>query len=83
MVVVGADVHKRTHTFVAVNEVGKEVGQLTVAATSKGHAKALKWARGQFGDELTWAIETADTCPPGWSASCSVPGRPWFGCRRR
>lgn len=57
MVVVGADVHKRTHTFVAVNEVGKEVGQLTVAATSKGHAKALKWARGQFGDELTWAIE--------------------------
>lgn len=57
MVVVGADVHKHTHTFVAVNEVGKQVGQLTVAATGKGHAKALGWARGQFGDELTWAIE--------------------------
>ena len=57
MVVVGADVHKRTHTFVAVNEVGKQVGQLTVAATSVGHGRALKWARAQFGEELTWAIE--------------------------
>ena len=57
MVVVGADVHKRTHTFVAVDQVGKQVGQLTVAATSKGHATALKWAREEFGDELTWAIE--------------------------
>lgn len=57
MVVVGADVHKRTHTFVAVDEVGKQVGQLTVAATSKGHLKALGWARREFGEELVWAIE--------------------------
>jgi transposase len=57
MVVVGADVHKRTHTFVAVNEVGRQVGQVTVAATSAGHAKALGWARREFGVELTWAIE--------------------------
>jgi transposase len=57
MVVVGADVHKRTHTFVAVDAVGKQVGQVTVAATTAGHLKALGWARQQFGDELTWAIE--------------------------
>src|SRR5689334_1895034 len=57
MVVVGADVHKRTHTFVAVDAVGKQVGQLTVAATTAGHLKALGWARQQFGEELTWAIE--------------------------
>jgi transposase len=57
MVVVGADVHKRTHTFVAVDEVGKQIGQLTVAATTKGHGKALRWARSEFGDDLTWAIE--------------------------
>jgi transposase len=57
MVVVGADVHKHTHTFVAVDQVGKQVGQLTVAATGKGHAKALRWARERFGNELTWAIE--------------------------
>ena len=57
MVVVGADVHKRTHTFVAVDQVGKQLGQLTVAATSKGHLKALGWARREFGEGLTWAIE--------------------------
>lgn len=57
MVVVGADVHKRTHTFVAVDAVGRQVGQRTVAATSEGHLMALAWAREQFGDELTWAIE--------------------------
>ncbi len=57
MVVVGADVHKGTHTFVAVDQVGRQVGQRTVAATSEGHAKALAWAREQFGEALTWAIE--------------------------
>lgn len=57
MVVVGADVHKQTHTFVAVDEVGRQVGQLTVKATSEGHAKAWVWATGEFGAELVWAIE--------------------------
>ncbi len=57
MVVVGADVHKSTHTFVAVDEVGRKLGQLTVRAVSEGHLKALAWARREFGDELTWAIE--------------------------
>lgn len=57
MVVVGADVHKQTHTFVAVDEVGRQVGQLTVKATSEGHAKAWVWATREFGAELVWAIE--------------------------
>ena len=56
MVVVGADVHKRSHTFVAVDDVGRKLGMLTVDATSEGHFKALKWASGQFG-EVVWAIE--------------------------
>lgn len=57
MVVVGADVHKSTHTFVAVDEVGRTLGQKTVKATTDGHLKAIKWAREQFGTELLWAIE--------------------------
>lgn len=57
MVVVGADVHKRTHTFVAVNEVGGQLGQLTVAATGAGHEKALRWAHAAYGCEVVWAIE--------------------------
>jgi transposase len=57
MVVVGADVHKRTHTFVAVDELGRKVGEKVVAATTAGHHKALRWAREQFGGELLWGIE--------------------------
>jgi transposase len=57
MVVVGADVHKRTHTFVAVDEVGRELGSRTFPATTAGHQDAVRWARGTFGDELRWAIE--------------------------
>jgi transposase len=57
MVVVGADVHKRTHTFVAVNGVGRKLGQKAVKATSAGHIEAIMWAREQFGTELIWGIE--------------------------
>lgn len=57
MVVVGADVHKRTHTFVAVDEVGRKLGEKVVDATGVGHHQALRWARKQFGTELVWGIE--------------------------
>ena len=57
MVVVGSDVHKRTHTFVAVDEVGRKVGEITVKADPKGHDKVICWALERFGDELLWAIE--------------------------
>lgn len=57
MVVVGADVHKRTHTFVAVDEAGRELGHKTFEATTPGHREAVRWARARFGDELRWAIE--------------------------
>jgi transposase len=57
MVVVGVDVHKRSHTFVAVDAVGKQLGQLTVDATTKGHFKALAWVRQSFPGEVVWSIE--------------------------
>jgi len=57
MVVVGADVHKRTHTFVAVDEAGVKLGEITVKAETKGHDKAIRWALRNFGDELKWGIE--------------------------
>jgi transposase len=57
MVVVGADVHKRTHTFVAVDEVGRKLGEKTVRAITAGHREAVMWARERFGSELVWAIE--------------------------
>lgn len=57
MVVVGADVHKRTHTFVAVDEVGRKLAERTVSATSAGHGEAVMWARERFGVEVVWAVE--------------------------
>lgn len=57
MVVVGADVHKRTHTFVAVDEVGRKLGEKVVPATTAGHHDAVVWARTQFGSDVRWVIE--------------------------
>jgi transposase len=57
MVVVGADVHKRKHTFVAVDEVGRKLGEKTVNATTAGHIAAIMWARELFGTDLIWGIE--------------------------
>jgi transposase len=57
MVVVGADVHKQTHTFVAVDEVGRKIAEKTVKAVSAGHAGAVMWARERFGGQVVWAIE--------------------------
>ena len=57
MVVVGTDVHKRTHTFVAVNDVGRKLGEKVVKATTPGHTAAVRWAREQFGSEVLWGIE--------------------------
>jgi transposase len=50
-------VHKRTHTFVAVDAVGRRLGEKVVKATTQGHRQAVQWARNQFGTELVWAIE--------------------------
>ncbi len=55
MVTFGGDSHKRTHTLVAVDENGRQVGERTVAATPAGHMEALGWAR-QW-PERRWALE--------------------------
>lgn len=57
VVVIGADVHKRTHTFVAVDETGRQLGQLTVQTDTKGHDKAVRWAQQSFGSALRWGLE--------------------------
>jgi transposase len=55
MVIIGADLHKRSHTAVAVDEAGRKLGQRTVAATPDGHLELLAWAR-KLG-EHRWALE--------------------------
>src|SRR3954447_7930549 len=45
MVVIGIDAHKRNHTAVAVDEVGRQLATRTVAATTAAHLDLLVWAK--------------------------------------
>jgi transposase len=55
MIMIGADSHKRSHTVVALDEVGRKVSQKTVSTDSEGHLQLLRWAR-QF-EEVEFALE--------------------------
>jgi transposase len=58
MVKVGIDTHKKTHCAVAVDEVGRQLVQTTVAATDAGHLQLLRWTREQFPDQdVEFAVE--------------------------
>jgi transposase len=55
MVTIGSDSHKSTHTFVAADANGRELGQKTVQATPDGNLEALRWATKW--PERRWALE--------------------------
>ncbi|MGW9211305.1 IS110 family transposase [Embleya sp. NPDC055664] len=55
MIAVGIDSHKKTHTLVAVDRVGRRLAQVTVDATPTGHRRACDWLR-QF-DRALLAVE--------------------------
>ena len=58
MIVIGVDVHKRTHTLVAIDsQTRRQLHQRTVSATDVGHLEALRFAHTLGDDELVWAIE--------------------------
>jgi transposase len=44
MVIIGADLHKRSHTLVAVDATGRRLAEKTAAATPAGHLELLAWA---------------------------------------
>lgn len=57
MVTLGIDAHKRTHTVVAVDDLGRELGQKTTTATTTAdHLEMLRWAE-RFGPDRAWAVE--------------------------
>jgi transposase len=58
MIVIGVDVHKRTHTLAAIDsQTGRQLHQRTVQATDAGHLDALRFARSLGENEVVWAIE--------------------------
>ena len=55
MIIIGVDLHKRTHTVVAADGTGRKLAEKTVVATSAGHLELVRWAA-RFA-ERTWALE--------------------------
>ena len=57
MIVLGADMHKSSHTIAAVNAgTGEVLGEKTVAVGARGFAGLLDWARDLERDRV-WALE--------------------------
>lgn len=57
MVVLGIDAHKRTHTVVAVDEAGRQLGvRVTKATSTAAHLDLVRWGD-QFGGDRRWAVE--------------------------
>lgn len=55
MVTIGTDSHKQTHTVVAVDDVGRRLGVLTIRANREGHLRLVAWAA-RF-DEVRFGLE--------------------------
>lgn len=55
MVVLGADLHKRSHTIVVIDPGGRQLAEKTIAATDAGHLELRRWAA-QW-PERTWGLE--------------------------
>lgn len=57
MVTLGIDAHKRTHTVVAVDDLGRQLGQKTTrSTTTEAHLDLVRWAD-RFGPDREWAVE--------------------------
>jgi transposase len=60
MIMIGADSHKRTHTLVAVDDVGRRLAEKTVRTNTEGHLELLVWAdrlAGAAAEEVKFALE--------------------------
>ena len=57
MIVLGADMHKSSHSIVAVDAAtGQLMGEKTVAVAARGFGALVVWARGLAGERV-WALE--------------------------
>ena len=55
-VILGIDTHKDVHVAVALNQLGRRLGELNVPTTTKGYEKLLRWAEG-FGPVCCAGVE--------------------------
>ena len=65
---IGVDTHKRTHSLVALEEEGRQLGTKTVANTPEGWTEALAWARGKHQHQhRRWGIENGGSLGKGFA----------------
>ncbi len=62
MVVIGTDSHKRTHTVVALDEVGRRLGIRTVRTNSDGHLALVEWSAQFAGHDETGVRFALEDC---------------------
>lgn len=62
--VIGVDAHKKTHTLVAADGLGRELGHKTITTTSAAHREGVRWARARFGPDLVRAVEDCRSLSP-------------------
>lgn len=87
-VAIGVDTHKATHTAVALDHVGVQVGSCEVAATNAGYLELVRWAQ-ELG-EPAFALEGTGSYGAGLArllVACGLPiyevERPRRSQRRR
>ena len=56
MVILGVDAHKHSHTVVAIDEHGRQLGVRTLGTKTADHIDLIRWAD-KFGTERRWAVE--------------------------
>ena len=73
--VVGVDAHRRSHTLVAVDLLGRKLAQQTIGTKSEAHAEALRWARTRLGTDVVWGIEDCRALTAGLERDLLAAGQ--------
>jgi hypothetical protein len=70
MIVLGADMHKSSHTIASVMAAtGEMLGDKTAAVGARGFDQVLQWARG-LGADRVWALEDCRHVGRGLPGAC-------------
>ncbi|MCO5311813.1 MAG: IS110 family transposase [Microthrixaceae bacterium] len=72
-VIVGVDTHAEIHVAVAIDHVGRVLGELEIPTTRRGYRQLCTWAR-QFGDVRRAGVEGTGTYGAGLAASMAADG---------
>jgi transposase len=79
-VAIGVDTHKQAHVAVALDGIGRQLGELSVLASEQGYGELLAWA-GSFGRPC-FAIEGAASYGAGLARFLGERSMSVFECER-